>query len=99
HTVTEPVLRDAMPAFDPDGRYLYFLGHRIFDPIHDNMQYEIGFPKGVRPYVLTLQADLPSPFLPAHRPPESTEVEAQRRAAQEEAPQTEPLRIDLDGLG
>jgi tricorn protease len=98
HTVTEPVLRDAMPAFDPDGRYLYFLGHRIFDPVYDNMQYEIGFPRGVRPYALTLRADLPSPFLSVSRPPESKEVEAHQKAAQEEVPPPEPLRIDLDGI-
>ncbi len=99
HTVTDPVLRDEAPAFDPDGRYLYFLGQRILDPVNDLIQYEMAFPKGMRPYVLTLRADLPSPFLPAAMPPQSDEAEAQHKAAQEEAPPAPaPLRIDLDGI-
>ena len=99
HTVTDPVLRDEAPAFDPDGRYLYFLGQRIFDPVPDLAQYEMAFPKGMRPYALTLRADLHSPFLPSPTPPESKEVEAQHKAAQEEEPPAPtPLQIDLDGI-
>ncbi|MFD0663962.1 S41 family peptidase [Thermocatellispora tengchongensis] len=33
---TRPVLRDSSPAFDPDGRYLYFIGQRVFNPVHDS---------------------------------------------------------------
>ncbi|MFD0473715.1 hypothetical protein ACFQ0B_39745 [Nonomuraea thailandensis] len=29
---SEPVLKDSMPAFDPLGRYLYFIGQRAFSP-------------------------------------------------------------------
>jgi len=104
HRVTVAVLRDVRPSFDPEGKYLYFLGYRVFDPVIDNMQTELGFPKGVRPYALTLRADLPSPFLAAPRPPVGEEVEAQRTAAREEAPERAapvriaPLRVDLDGI-
>jgi len=104
HRVTVAVLRDVRPSFDPAGKYLYFLGYRVFDPVIDNMQTELGFPKGVRPYALTLRADLPSPFLAAPRPPVGEEVEAQRTAAREEAPERAapvriaPLRVDLDGI-
>ena len=63
-TITRPVLHDVAPAFDPEGRYLYFLSYRTFDPVYDSLQFDLGFPRGVRPYLLTLRADLPSPFLP-----------------------------------
>jgi tricorn protease len=33
HLATEPVLYDVNPAFDPEGKYLYFLGYRIFNPM------------------------------------------------------------------
>jgi len=62
-TITQPVLRDVAPAFDPYGRYIYFLSHRIFDPISDNMGFDLGFPRGVKPYLVTLQKDAPSPFV------------------------------------
>ena len=100
HVATRPVLHDTMPAFDPEGKYLYFLGRRVFDPVYDNLQFDLGFPKGVRPYAITLRADLRSPFMATPKAPLSPEREAQHKAAEEETPAapTPPLRIDLDGI-
>src|SRR5690606_26571501 len=58
------------PAFDPAGRYLYFIGRRDFEPIYDNLQFELGFPRGMRPYAVTLRRDVPSPFVPRPKPVE-----------------------------
>jgi tricorn protease len=63
HIVTDPVLEDVCPSFDPDGKYLYFLGYRIFNPVPDNLQFEWSFPRGVKPYAITLRRDLRSPFI------------------------------------
>lgn len=96
--VTRPVLRDVAPAFDPHGRYLYFLSHRVFDPVSDNMGFDRGFPRGVKPYLVTLQKDCPSPFTrqmqfsPAQKkeapapPPEPPVPPA-------EVPQDQPLEV------
>jgi len=62
--LTNPILRDVEPAFDPRGRYLYFLSYRVFDPVHDNLQFELSFPYGMKPYLITLQKDRTSPFQP-----------------------------------
>ncbi len=70
--LTRPVLRDMGPAFDPDGKYLYFLSYREFDPVYDNLHFDLNFPRGVRPYLITLQKDLPSPFIPIPRAPGQT---------------------------
>lgn len=72
HQITHPILSDVSPAFDPDGRYLYFLSYRVFDPVYDNMQFELSFPRGMVPCLVTLRADLPSPFTPL---PPSDQVE------------------------
>lgn len=63
-TVTRPILHDINPAFDPAGNYLYFLSYREFNPVYDGLHFELGFPWGMRPYLLTLRADLPNPFIP-----------------------------------
>ncbi|MBA3825390.1 MAG: PDZ domain-containing protein [Ktedonobacterales bacterium] len=67
YQVTDPVRRDMLPAFDPLGRYLYFVSARIFDPVQDNLHFDLSFPRGVKPYLITLQRDLPSPFVPGVR--------------------------------
>src|SRR3954447_14283863 len=68
--VTRPVLQDIAPSFDPDGKYLYFLSRREFDPVYDGMHFDLGFPKGMRPYLVTLRADLPTPFRIEAKPAE-----------------------------
>ncbi len=62
--LTRPVLRDSCPVFDPKGRYLYFLGRRILNPQYDTLKFDMGFARGMRPYLVTLQAGLPNPFVP-----------------------------------
>ncbi|NTV62024.1 MAG: peptidase, partial [Oscillochloris sp.] len=62
HTVTRTLLYDTAPAWDPEGNYLYFIGERDFDPVRDQAQFAWGFPRMARPFLITLRADLPSPF-------------------------------------
>ncbi len=64
HQVTTPVLQDIHPAFDPEGKYLYFLGYRIFNPVYDNLHFDMGFPRGMKPYAIMLRRDQRSPFIP-----------------------------------
>lgn len=97
--VTEPVLRDMLPSFDPAGRYLYFLSARTFDPVADNMLFDSGFPKGVRPYLLTLRPDLRSPFIPAEEPPKSEAQQQLEQARQDEKPAAPtPVEITVRGI-
>ena len=62
---TEPAFRDWGAAFDPAGRYLYFLSLRTFDPVYDAVQFELSFPRAARPYLIALQAGGAPPFEPA----------------------------------
>ncbi|MEU6713516.1 PDZ domain-containing protein [Nonomuraea sp. NPDC046802] len=92
---SEPVLKDFMPAFDPQGRYLYFIGQRVFSPVYDQLQFDLGFPLGTRPYAVALRADVPDPFVPRQRPLEENEDESD---SEEEEDEPERLHVDLDGL-
>jgi tricorn protease len=47
--VTDPEFRDFGPAFDPQGRYLYFLSLRTFDPVYDAVQFELSFTRAAPP--------------------------------------------------
>ncbi|MCX7047442.1 MAG: peptidase, partial [Candidatus Sumerlaeota bacterium] len=64
HAITRPILSDYEPAFDPEGKYLYFLSGRIFNPVYDRLLFDAGFPRGAQPFAITLRKDLASPFVP-----------------------------------
>lgn len=97
--ITNPVLRDMRPAFDPAGRFLYFLSARTFDPVSDNMHFAASFPRGVRPYLLTLRRDLLSPFIPTVEPTKNEPKQEADDSKKDEQPTTvKPVEIDLDGI-
>lgn len=97
--VTRPVLEDFAPSFDPEGKYLYFISSREFNPAYDEMHFSMGFPYGTRPYLLTLRKDLRSPFEPdasmlIEKKPEKTE----NKESDTEKKSIKPLEIDLEGI-
>ena len=96
--VTDPEFRDYSPSFDPDGKYLYFLSLRTYDPVYDSVQFELSFPRATRPYVIALQAGGRPPFEPD---PKGLRGEPGRDAAAAAAAApvvAAPLRVDLDGI-
>nr|MCU0964417.1 hypothetical protein [Burkholderiaceae bacterium] len=62
--VTQPEFRDYSPSFDPQGRWLYFLSLRTYDPVYDSVQFEMSFPRAARPYLVALRAGGTAPFEP-----------------------------------
>lgn len=109
--LTRPLLYDFSPTWDPGGKYLYFLSCRTFEPVDDNLHFNLSFPLGVKPYLITLKKDGPSPFAPPapdlnylfreeKAPPEASpekpeEKEAEKTTAKEEICKTE---IDLENI-
>ncbi len=94
--VTQPEFRDYCPAFDPEGKYLYFLSLRTFDPVYDNVQFELSFPRAARPYLIALQAGQRPPF-----DPEPKGLKADPAAPAKKSDPADPrpaLAIDLDGI-
>ncbi len=62
YAVTRVVAQDFSPSFDPDGKYLYFLSNRHFDPVYDKFHFDLGFPANTKAYAILLRKDVPSPF-------------------------------------
>ncbi|GCE27453.1 tricorn protease [Dictyobacter alpinus] len=89
HQVTNPILEDTRPSFDPEGKYLYFLGQRIFNPVYDNLHFDLGFPRGVKPYALMLRKDLRSPFIPETKNPDEKEKEKEESREKQARDDTE----------
>ncbi|MDQ2955840.1 MAG: PDZ domain-containing protein [Actinomycetota bacterium] len=106
--VTGERFDDASPVFSEDGKYLAFLSARTFDPVYDAHVFDLGFSVAVRPYLVTLAADTPSPFDPelAGRPTASAgdkagdkpaeDKPAEDKAAEE---QSEPaFRVEVETI-
>lgn len=97
HALTPPEFVDYSPSFSPDGKYLYFLSYREFNPVYDSMHFELGFPYGSRPYLLTLREDVASPFVLVPRP-FTDEKEHSAPGEDKQQPEPESIEIDLKGI-
>ncbi|MEP7208836.1 MAG: S41 family peptidase [Casimicrobiaceae bacterium] len=103
--VTQPEFRDYAPAFDPAGRYLYFLSLRTFDPVYDSVQFELSFPRAARPYLIALQRGGRPPFDPAPQglKPDGSPAATPDRSPAAPVPPPAPERpamaaVELDGI-
>lgn len=94
HVITRPLLEDFSPSFDPEGKYLYFLSKRTYAPVYDDLQFEMGFPKGTKPYLILLDNTLVSPFIPRLK-----EEENKPQKKEEKKPTAlKSIKIDLKGI-
>ncbi|MBI3037535.1 PDZ domain-containing protein, partial [bacterium] len=97
--ITGGEFRDHSPAFDPDGKYLFFLSHRDFDPVYDTQLFDLSFPRSMRPCLVTLRKDVPSPFVPLPRPPGGKTGENHaENSARKKSEKPKPIVIDFDRI-
>ena len=95
HIVTDPVLNDIQPVFDPSGKYLTFLSSRVFNPVYDSLQFDLGFPSGVKPYILTLSSDTLSPLV---KEVERKKVDDKDKKKKEDKKDELKVKIDFEGI-
>lgn len=112
HGVTTGEYRDVQPVFDPEGRYLYFLSYRYFEPVYDQLFFEISFPTSMKPCVVTLRRDVDSPFVEKPRPLEGDDDKDEKDESEDkvtgdtteandpkdEKDIIEPTDIDFEGI-
>lgn len=91
--VTDGRFRDASPAFTPDGKFIAFLSNRSFDPVYDGHSFDLSFPSPIKPYLVALAADTPSPFGPSVDLADAPDDETGGTA-----PGVAVVRVDADGL-
>ncbi|WP_461174622.1 PDZ domain-containing protein [Arthrobacter sp. Z1-9] len=98
--VTDGRFCDTSPAFTPDGKFLAFLSNRSFDPVYDGHSFDLSFPSPIKPYLVALAADTPSPFGPSVDPDagEDRAAEGAGKPQQEAAAAVPEVRVDPEGL-
>ncbi len=109
--VTDTWYNSGDPSFSRDGKYLFFVSDRDFNPVYSSTEFDHAYLTMSRVYFVTLAKDTKSPFEPksdevAMKPaPEAKPGVAAKPAAPEKKPaaKTEPevvpaVKIDTDGL-
>lgn len=64
HQVTSGFYSDHTPAFDPTGKYLFFVSGRTFKPIYSDLDETWIYPKTRNLFAVPLRKDVPSPLAP-----------------------------------
>ncbi|WP_088891754.1 S41 family peptidase [Leptolyngbya ohadii] len=110
YRLTPPRFRDMRPCFDPGGKFIYFLSVRDFNPVYDGIYFDLGFPKGMRPFLISLQKDTPNPFVPQSKllngktedkkenKSEEKKEKDKQNDSEKEKKKIEPIKIDLEGI-
>lgn len=102
------------PSFSSDGKHLFFVSDRDFNPIYSRTEWNHAYRSMSRIYLITLAADTPSPFepksdevevkkeneKPADKPasPEKKETAKGEAGKPEEAKKEVQVKVDLEGL-
>src|SRR5882757_8489709 len=101
--VSDPRSNDFQPAFDPAGKYLFFISTRHENPTFSRTEFNIATLKMTGIYVATLKRGTASPFAPrsdegvgeARRDEKDRKDEKKK---EDRKPESKPVEIDLDGL-
>ncbi|MFC2115801.1 S41 family peptidase [Bacteroidota bacterium] len=80
YPVTENWYDSRNPKFSPDGKYLYFISARDFNPSYSQTEWNHSYSNMSRVYMVTLEKDTPSPFAP-----ENDEVTIDKEAKGDDA--------------
>jgi tricorn protease len=97
HDVTTLLRVDRSPVWDPDGKYLYFISTRDFNPVYDALQFDLSFPQATRPFLITLRDDVASPFVPKPAPLHKDRHDDDDDGRKKDARATR-VEIDFEGI-
>ena len=91
--VTDLWYDSGAPVFSRDGKYLFFVSNRNFNPIYSEVEWNFAYQRMSRIFAVTLAADTPSPFAPVN-----DEVNQNKDETKKEE-NVSITKIDVAGLG
>jgi tricorn protease len=89
------------PAFSPDGKYLYFVSNRDFDPVYSNTEWNHSYSNMSRLYLVTLAKSTPSPLALENDVVKISNEEVEKgieKDKKDEGSVNADIKIDTDGL-
>ncbi len=105
YEVTDGWYDASQPSFSSDGKYLFFVSDRDFNPIYSQTEWNHAYQDMARIYFVTLAKDVESPFKPksdeVEIKKEAPKAEAKSKDEKKEKPEEKKelvVKIDVDGL-
>jgi tricorn protease len=107
HQVTTGYYNDSNPVFDPDGKYLYFLTNRNFNPIYSDFENTFVYPNSTQIAAITLLKETLSPLFPkndsiAVKKDEESKTDEkksdEKKDSKKDEPKVKEVKIDFDGF-
>ena len=107
HQVTTGYYNDSNPVFDPDGKYLYFLTNRNFNPVYSDFDNTWIYPNSTQIATVTLLKETLSPLFPKNdsiavkKDEESKSDEKksdEKKDSKKDEPKVKEVKIDFDGF-
>ncbi len=100
--VTEDWFNSSSPVFSRNGKYLFFISRRSFNPIYSNTEWNHAYIDMSKIYFLTLAKDTKSPLALTDDSvkPENTTTNADKSKnnSKEKTNKTPTVKIDIDGI-
>lgn len=95
YPVTDKWYSSRAPKFSIDGKYLFFVSSRDFNPIYARNEWNVIYSAMDKPYYAILAADTPSPFADTD---DQVKVEGESSDDKKSTATSKDVKIDLEGL-
>jgi tricorn protease len=97
HQATSGYYTDIQPTFDPDGKYLYYLSNRNFEPVYGDFDNSWTYPNATAILAVGLRADVASPLAPRNDMDAAAKADSSKPGAKPDTA-TKAVTIDLEGF-
>jgi len=101
NAVTDDWYDASSPTFSSDGKYLFFISSRNFNPIYSRTEWNHAYQEMDKIYFVTLEKSTPSPFAPKNdmvTVVEEKESKDKKASKEEEKEEELSVKIDFDGI-
>lgn len=85
--ISQDLYDDGGPAFDPEGKYLYFFSNRFFYPSAGNFDQRFNYNYTTGIFALTLKADEAAPFGPESDEEKGVEKKSDEKKTEDQKPE------------
>lgn len=100
HAATDDWYNASSPSFSTDGKFLFFISSRDFNPIYSRTEWNHAYQDMDKIYFVSLDKTTPSPFAPSNDEVKiETNAEKEKGNKKEESTEKDlTVKIDFDGI-